>query len=101
MTVFKLRSSIYSPVLPGDGYKNDATYKNNKSSTVKSRICIRVTYFPGRPTYCPAAGKCPVGSESSAASGRRSEMSEWQRSIADEVASATRKISGTATGGHY
>jgi len=42
--------------------------------------------------------KSPVGSDASAAGGRRSELSEWQRSIADAVASATRKISGTATG---
>ena len=38
------------------------------------------------------------GSDASAAGGRRSEQSEWQRSIADEGFSKQRKISGTATG---
>jgi hypothetical protein len=38
------------------------------------------------------------GSDASAAGGRRSEQSEWQRSIADEGFSKPRKISGTATG---
>jgi len=43
-------------------------------------------------------GVAQLVSDPSAASGRYSEVSEWLRSIADEVASATRKISGTATG---
>ena len=40
-----------------------------------------------------------MGSEGSAAGGRYSDPSEWQRSIADEAALTARKISGTATGG--
>ena len=40
----------------------------------------------------------PRGNDASAASGRESELSEWQRSIADEGFSKPRKISGTATG---
>ena len=41
------------------------------------------------------------GSDASAAGGGTSELSEWQRSIADEGFSKPRKISGTATGhGH-
>ena len=43
-------------------------------------------------------GAAQLGSVPSAACGRYSEVSEWQRSIADEVALATRKISGAATG---
>ena len=38
------------------------------------------------------------GSDASAAGGRGSEQSEWQRSIADEGFLKPRKISGTATG---
>ena len=38
------------------------------------------------------------GSDGSAAGGGRSDLSEWQRSIADEAALTARKISGTATG---
>ena len=38
------------------------------------------------------------GSDGSAAGGGRSDLSEWQRSIADEGFSKPRKISGTATG---
>jgi hypothetical protein len=39
-----------------------------------------------------------MGSDASAACGRRSEQSEWQRSIADDGFFKPRKISGTATG---
>ena len=39
-----------------------------------------------------------AGSDASAASGRASELSEWQRSTADEGFSKPRKMSGTATG---
>ena len=39
-----------------------------------------------------------AGGDTSAAGGRKSELSEWQRSIADEGFSKPRKRSGTATG---
>ena len=43
-------------------------------------------------------GVAQLGSEATAAGGGSREPSEWQWSIADEVAFATRKRSGTATG---
>ena len=49
-------------------------------------------------TYMSLTSVFGMGSDGSAAGGGSSDLSEWQRSIADEVASATRKISGTATG---
>ena len=39
-----------------------------------------------------------AGSDPTAAGGGEREVSEWQRSIADEGFSKPRKISGTATG---
>ena len=42
--------------------------------------------------------KAAYGSDASAAGGRESEQSEWQRPIADDGFSKPRKISGTATG---
>ena len=39
-----------------------------------------------------------AGSDTSADGGRKSELSEWQRSIADEGFLKPRKISGTTTG---
>ena len=43
-------------------------------------------------------GDTQGGSDGSAASGGRSDLSEWPRSIADDGFSKPRKISGTATG---
>ena len=48
--------------------------------------------------YCKRDVLTRKGSNTSAADGRKSELSEWQRSIADEGLSKPRKISGTATG---
>ena len=47
--------------------------------------------------YCPNCG-AKMGSDGSAAGGRRRDQSEWQRSAADEAALAARKMPGTATG---
>ena len=38
------------------------------------------------------------GSDGSAAGGRRSDLSEWQRSTDEDVALSTTNMSGTATG---
>ena len=39
-----------------------------------------------------------LGSDGSAAGGRRSDLSEWQRSTDDDGISMPRRMSGTATG---
>jgi AbrB family looped-hinge helix DNA binding protein len=39
-----------------------------------------------------------LGSKPSAASGRLSEASEWQRSVSDDAAMSARRAPGTATG---
>jgi len=41
---------------------------------------------------------CPVGSDASAAGGRKSELSEWQRSKNSRISVCPMNLSGTATG---
>ena len=47
-----------------------------------------------RKTKC----NCPVGSDASAAGGRKSELSEWQRSKNSRISVSPMNFSGTATG---
>ena len=54
--------------------------------------------FPGRQSIVFGGRKCPVGSEPSAACGRESEVSEWQRSIKSSILRDAMILSGTASG---
>ena len=56
------------------------------------------TPLPGCPPWKCGVFRTPEGSEGSAAGGRESDLSEWQRSVGEEGAPSPTRAPGTATG---
>ena len=71
----------------GVGFADDFNWSRSDTFILHSAFCI----LHSKQT----AGR---GSDATAASGGKRELSEWLRSIADAAAPSARKISGTATG---
>ena len=79
---------------------------------IQPEYCINMMYTPqkipkpyGLGYFFACVGRIdavtsgfPKGSEGSAAGGGRSDLSEWQRSAAEEAAASATKMPGTATG---
>ena len=61
-------------------------------------IFLQFSFAPYLTSACPARRSFRMGSDASAAGGRFSELSEWQRSIKSRKSESPKILSGTATG---
>ena len=82
---------------------DDPRDSNNLNATVRWTVAAE-GLTEANLNFCPSHGRAKMqtnlqrGSDGSAASGGRSDLSEWQRSTAEEGAPSPTMMSGTATG---